>query len=123
MPRESRISLSTGLPHRRTQIPVRWVCPMKSCVIPRDLANSRIVSTGSSPSRISTRAPAAWATAKRPDAEIEVLDWYRIASTADWSCFADVRRTFPRADLIGEVLVFDLGRNRYRLRSEERRVG
>ena len=54
-------------------------------------------------------------TARRPDAEIEALDWYRIANSADWSCFADVRRTFPCADLIGEVLVFDLGHNRYRL--------
>jgi mRNA interferase HigB len=52
-------------------------------------------------------------TAKRPDAETEALDWYRAAATADWTCFADVRRTFPRADLIGEVLVFDLGHNRY----------
>ena len=54
-------------------------------------------------------------TAKCPDAEVEALDWYRFASAADWSCFADVRRTFPRADLIGEVLVFDLGHNCYRL--------
>jgi len=43
-------------------------------------------------------------TAKCPDAEVEALDWYRFASVADWSCFADVRRTFPRADLTGEVL-------------------
>ena len=54
-------------------------------------------------------------TARHPEAETEALDWYRIAVSADWSCFADVRATFPRADLIGEVLVFDLGNNRYRL--------
>jgi mRNA interferase HigB len=54
-------------------------------------------------------------TAKCPDAEIESLDWYRVACAANWSCFADVRRTFPIADLIGEVLVFNLGHNRYRL--------
>ena len=50
-----------------------------------------------------------------PDAETEALDWYRIAAAGDWSCFADVRRTFRSADLIGEVLVFNLGHNRYRL--------
>ena len=43
------------------------------------------------------------------DAEVEAPAWYCLASAADWSCFAEVRRTFPRADLIGEVLVFDLG--------------
>ena len=54
-------------------------------------------------------------TAKCPDAETEALDWYRFASAADWRCLADVRRSFPSADLIGEVLVFNLGHNRYRL--------
>ena len=54
-------------------------------------------------------------TARCPDAEVDALDWYRFASAADWSCFADVRRTFSRTDLIGEVLDFDLGHNRYRL--------
>lgn len=54
-------------------------------------------------------------TAKHPETETEALDWYRLAAAADWTCLADVRKTFPRADLIGEVLVFDLLHNRYRL--------
>ena len=54
-------------------------------------------------------------TAKRRDTEIEALDWYRAASSADWSCFADVRHTFGDADQVGEVIVFNLGHNCYRL--------
>jgi mRNA interferase HigB len=53
--------------------------------------------------------------AKHPGAEAELLDWYRVTNAAEWSCFADVRRTFPGSDLIGEVLVFNIGGNRYRL--------
>ena len=53
--------------------------------------------------------------AKRPDAEPEALDWYRAASTAEWTCFADVRQTFADADMVGEVIVFNLCHNRYRL--------
>ena len=54
-------------------------------------------------------------TAKHLGVETESLDWYRVACAADWSCFAEVRATFPSADMIGEVLVFNLGHNRYRL--------
>ena len=54
-------------------------------------------------------------TAKHPEAETEALDWYRVAASADWNCFADVRKTYPTADMIGEVLVFNIGGNRYRL--------
>lgn len=53
--------------------------------------------------------------AKHPGAEAEALNWFRVASAATWSCLADVRNAFPSADLIGEVLVFNLGHNRYRL--------
>ena len=54
-------------------------------------------------------------TAKHPATETEALDWYRLAAASDWNCLADVRKTFPSADQIGEVLVFDLLHNRYRL--------
>ena len=51
-------------------------------------------------------------TAKHPGAETDALDWYRVANAADWSCFADVRSTFPGSDLGGEVLVFNIGDKR-----------
>jgi mRNA interferase HigB len=54
-------------------------------------------------------------TAKYPAVESEAFNLYRIAANANWRFFADVRATFPSADMIGEVLVFNLGHSRYRL--------
>ena len=33
----------------------------------------------------------------------------------DWENFADVRKTFNAADLVGSLVVFDIGGNKYRL--------
>ena len=66
MPREVWMNRCTGSPLNRGHRPVRWLCPIKIWVIPRERANSRSVATGSSPSRISTWAPAAWAAASFP---------------------------------------------------------
>jgi mRNA interferase HigB len=54
-------------------------------------------------------------TSKYPAVEAEALNWYRVAASADWRRFADIRADFPRADMIGEVLVFNMAHNRYRL--------
>lgn len=54
-------------------------------------------------------------TAKHPAIEADTMNWYRVAASSNWTCFADVRGTFPSADMIGEVLVFNLGHNRFRL--------
>src|SRR5262249_1264182 len=65
MPRDLCTSFSTGLPSRRGPRPERWLWPMKSCVMPREWAKSRIAVTGSMPSRISICAPAARAVSRR----------------------------------------------------------
>ena len=49
------------------------------------------------------------------DVQSETLSWYQIARRADWASLADVRAHFPDADLVGELLVFNIRRNRYRL--------
>jgi mRNA interferase HigB len=54
-------------------------------------------------------------TTKHPGTESDALQWFRTATAADWSCLADVGTKFPTADQLGEVLVFNLGHNRYRL--------
>ena len=54
-------------------------------------------------------------TAEHPSIETQAFDWYRVAVTSDWTCFADVRETMPDVDMIGEVLVFNLAHNRFRL--------
>jgi mRNA-degrading endonuclease HigB of HigAB toxin-antitoxin module len=51
-------------------------------------------------------------TAKHRGVESEALDWYRVAASADWTCFAGVRGDLP---MIGQVLAFNLAHNRDRL--------
>ena len=41
--------------------------------------------------------------------------WYKTAELADWKSFADVRRSFPATDLVGDRLIFNIRGNRYRL--------
>ena len=63
----------------------------------------------------------AWSTLRRfieaghADAHGSLYEWYRIASKADWSGFADVRRDYSSADAIGNKLIFNIGGNKYRL--------
>lgn len=46
----------------------------------------------------------------------EPLDrWYRIIKQNDYSSFSELRKTFPKADLVGKFTVFDIGGNKYRL--------
>jgi mRNA interferase HigB len=56
----------------------------------------------------------AW-IAKHPSTEAELLAWHAAARRARWECLADVRESFGSADLVGEVLIFDIGHNRFRL--------
>ncbi len=49
------------------------------------------------------------------NAQAPMENWYKLASKAEWTSFADVRSTFPSADLVGEKLVFNVGGNNYRI--------
>jgi mRNA interferase HigB len=53
--------------------------------------------------------------AAHPDAEKPLLAWYRIARKAEWRNFAEVRESFPHADVVGILTVFNIGGNKYRL--------
>lgn len=52
---------------------------------------------------------------KHPQAESELLAWYKAARNATWNSLADVRSVFPSADLVGGVLIFDILHNELRL--------
>ena len=52
---------------------------------------------------------------KSSEVRAELLAWYRAARKADWSSVADVWDSFPDADYVGELLVFNIRQNRYRL--------
>ena len=52
---------------------------------------------------------------KHIDAAGPLDDWYRIVRTADWRTPADVKRTFGTASFVGDVVVFNICGNKYRL--------
>jgi mRNA interferase HigB len=52
---------------------------------------------------------------KSKDVHQEALAWYATAKNSDWASFAAVRQTFPDADLVKGLLVFNIRGNRYRL--------
>jgi mRNA interferase HigB len=41
--------------------------------------------------------------------------WYRIAKAARWSNLGDVRATWPSADVVGGLTIFNVKGNSYRL--------
>lgn len=49
------------------------------------------------------------------DVAEEAIEWYKKARKADWKSLEDVRRDFPNADQVGDVLIFNIRGNRYRL--------
>ena len=53
--------------------------------------------------------------AKAPASIEELAVWYKRARAAEWHSLADVRADFPSADLVGNVLVFNIRHNHYRL--------
>jgi len=50
-----------------------------------------------------------------PDAEVPLDRWYRIVKSTNFASFSDLRKTFPTADQLGRLTVFNIGGNNYRL--------
>ncbi len=50
-----------------------------------------------------------------PDAKAALQAWYQLTEAATWTSLVDVRRTYPAADGVGRLTVFNLKGNRYRL--------
>ncbi len=48
-------------------------------------------------------------------AEVPLIDWYKKSLKADWNNLADIKQTFPHADLVGKCIIFNIGGNKYRL--------
>ena len=44
-----------------------------------------------------------------------LIGWFHVARKASWRGLNDVRRDFPSADQVGNVLIFNIKGNRYRL--------
>jgi len=41
--------------------------------------------------------------------------WIAVVRNAEWSTFADIRRTFNHSDVYGTCTIFDVGGNKYRI--------
>ena len=49
-----------------------------------------------------------------PDSQTALIRWFKILQKTDLTNFADLRATFPSADLVSDLVVFNRG-NKYRL--------
>ena len=63
---------------------------------------------------ISRRALREFASAHQ-DAETPLDDWYRIAKRLRGTSLVDVRKTYPHADAVGELTIFNISGHKYRL--------
>ena len=54
--------------------------------------------------------------AKHADADVPLRDWYKRTSKANWTCLADIKKTFNTVDYVGnDRYVFDIKGNNYRI--------
>jgi len=54
-------------------------------------------------------------SAKHPDAEPALEVWFDTASAAQWTNLEDVRKTYPATDMVGDLAIFNIRGNQYRL--------
>jgi len=52
---------------------------------------------------------------KHPDAKSGLQHWYKQAKSKDFKSFVELRKTFPNADQVGKLTVFNIGGNKARL--------
>ncbi len=52
---------------------------------------------------------------KHPDVMTALAHWYKLVKHNDFSAFVDLRETFPDADRVGKLTVFNIGGNKARL--------
>ncbi len=50
-----------------------------------------------------------------PDVKSGLQHWYRLMRTGTFQSFAELRATFPNADQVGRLTVFNIGGNKARL--------
>src|SRR5712691_10874942 len=68
--------------------------------------------------------PAVWVISKRTlrqfwelhaDTETRLRAWHQVVNAASWNTSHDLKSTFPSADLVGRLVVFNVGGNDYRI--------
>lgn len=53
--------------------------------------------------------------AEHPDARSALQVWFDTAIEAAWTSLEDVRKSFPATDMVGNLAIFNIRGNRYRL--------
>lgn len=54
-------------------------------------------------------------TRKHPDSETALDSWFHILEKNRFDSFNELRRVFPSVDKVGDLFVFNVGGNKYRL--------
>ena len=52
---------------------------------------------------------------KYPDSQTALARWYKVVANENFNSFSELRAVFPSADKVGELIVFNIGGNKYRL--------
>ena len=52
---------------------------------------------------------------KHPDCRTALESWYRIVKQTDFNSFTELRETFPSADKVSDLTVFNIAGNKARL--------
>jgi mRNA interferase HigB len=52
---------------------------------------------------------------KYPDSETALIRWFKLMNSANFQTFEELRSVFPSADLVDDLIVFNIGGNKYRL--------
>ena len=52
---------------------------------------------------------------KYPDSQTALTRWFKIVQRTDFANFTELRATFPSVDRVGNLIVFNIGGNKYRL--------
>ena len=50
-----------------------------------------------------------------PDSETGLTRWFNLVKFANFQSFEELRAVFPSADLVNDLVVFNIGGNKYRL--------
>ena len=52
---------------------------------------------------------------KYPDSETALIRWFKLMNSANFQTFDELRSVFPSADLVSDLIVFNIVGNKYRL--------
>ena len=52
---------------------------------------------------------------KYPDSKNSLTRWFKLIKSANFQNFEELRSVFPSADLVNDLVVFNIGGNKYRL--------